>query len=29
LSSPAPPFDAGSPEKAPADVVDLLRALRA
>jgi len=26
---PAPPFDAGSPEKAPADVVDLLRALSA
>ena len=26
---PAPPFDAGSPEKAPAEVVDLLRALRA
>jgi transcriptional regulator GlxA family with amidase domain len=26
---PAPPFDAGSPEKAPADVVDLLRALGA
>jgi putative intracellular protease/amidase len=26
---PAPPFDAGSPDKAPADVVDLLRALGA
>ena len=26
---PAPPFDAGSPEKAPAEVVELLRALRA
>jgi len=26
---PAPPFDTGSPEKAPADVVDLLRALGA
>jgi len=26
---PAPPFDAGSPEKAPADLVDLLRALGA
>jgi putative intracellular protease/amidase len=25
---PAPPFDAGSPEKAPADVVELVRGLR-